>query len=172
MNLPSLLFPRDLLKLLVWVFFKPLSLSLERYLRQIDPRCSVQTSIFTLLRKSWRQSKLRHLLLLTFFDILVTPGLLTAILLAIPALGGINVDQSGVKVSVVWGLIFGLLGGMEWGVWGSMICGIGLGVSLGVFGGVVDIMFTNGGGGIILLMFGVFVGVAWTAAWGASGRVK
>lgn len=134
MNLPPLLFPRDLLKFLYWCFFKPLTL--ERYMQQIDPKYSIQTSIITLWRNHRQQKTVHHLLRLALFHILVTPGLIVGPLLAVFALAGIEIDWLnaiiGGGIGIACGMVWSVIGGWAMSAMLSMIMSIITGTTLGV----------------------------------------
>ncbi len=102
-------FPRDLLRIVVWAYFRPFTL--ERYLQQFDPSLDLDTSLITLWRKGRAHPPLRHLVVLTLFHALVTPWLAFPLAYALQSLG-MAVDYGGVLVGVLWGVLLGVWGGV------------------------------------------------------------
>ncbi len=132
-------FPRDLLRIVYWVYFRPFTL--ERYLQQRAPTLSLDSSLPTLWRKGREHPELRQLVYLTLFHALVTPWLAFP-LAGLLAAGGVPIDWGQVLGGVLWGV----LGGVLWGV----LVGVLWGVLVGVLGGVsedvlVGVSFSLGG---------------------------
>jgi len=165
-----LLFPRDLLRFLYWVFFKPITL--ERYMQRIDPTLKTDTSLIVLWRRSKQYPELRPLLLLTFFHILITPWPVAFLIAGGFALAGFDVYWVGVAVGVALGVAFGVAGGVAGGVAVGVAVGVAFGVALGVAGDVaVGVAFGVAFGVALGVAIGVALGVALGVAGGVTGGV-
>src|SRR6266542_3704285 len=99
-----LLFPRDLLKFLYWVFFKPITL--DRYIHEIDPTLGPDPSMYILRRRSKEHPEFRSLISLSSFHILITPWFVSFIIPLLLVIAGFNVDWLGVVVGVAFGVCF------------------------------------------------------------------
>ncbi len=141
-------FPHDLLRIVVWAYFRPFTL--ERYLQQFDPELKLDSSLITLWRKGREHPPLRHLVVLTLFHALLTPWLAFPLAYALQALG-VAVDYRLMLEGVLEGVLVGVL----LGVLGYVL----LGVLLGVLG--------DGLGGVLLgVLWDVLGGVLWGVLWG------
>ncbi len=197
-NLRPLYFPRDLLRLLYWVYFRPYTL--ERYLRRLDPDLSLKSGLLTLWRRGKAQPLLRHVVALSLFHILVTPWLAFVTILGWRMVGvAVNWEDMtlGILMSMVFGGILGAVGSVGGGIVGGMVLSIVWGVMLGVVKivpavivgvtlsmvvgiglGAVGSMFEDtvlGAIGVPLMLFlavlgGVFGKRAfWALVWGLAG---
>ncbi len=146
-------FPHDLLRIVYWAYARPFTL--ERYLKQFDPKLSLDTGLLTLWRRGREHPPLRHLVYLTLFHALVTPWLAFPLAWGLQALG-----MRVLWVRVLWGVLWGVLVGVGLGesrgeLWGVLLGGLGgalLGGLLGVLGGV-------SGGVLVGVLVGVLGGV-------------
>ncbi len=117
--MPTILkFPQDLLRFLYWVFFKPITL--ENYLRGIDPSVEINTSLITLWRLGTTKPRLRTLVWLSLFHILITPWLLSFPVAGFFALLGYDVNWVGVAGGVAGGVVGGVAVGVAGGVAGGV----------------------------------------------------
>ncbi len=158
-------FPRDLLRVLYWAYFRPFTLA--RYLEQRD--VSLESSLWMLWRHRREYPELRDLVYLTLFHILVTPWL------ALPLAGlrawlGVPVNWDGVLRGVLGGVLTGVLTGMLVGVLGGVLGGGLMGVLWGrlwgvLFSGLVGVLWgvLEGvlWGGLLGVLWGGLVGVLW-----------
>ena len=131
-------FPRDLLRFLYWVFFKPVTL--DHYIYQIDSKVASDAGvfsgigifsnadIFTLWKHSKERPEFRTLIHFAIFHILIMPWPLTFFSANIFMLLGFGVDWFG----VIWGVFVGIACSVIVGV----VFGLTLGVAFGVAGGV------------------------------------
>ncbi|MEW5869567.1 MAG: ATP-binding protein [Chloroflexota bacterium] len=158
---PTLRFPHDLLRLLYWVFFRPITL--ESYIRQMAPGTRRSTGILSLWRRGHQPGyqALGDLLRLAWFHLLLTPWLLGFALAGLLDLAGMEVNWLGVAGGVAGGVVLGVVFGVWYGVASGAAYGVGYGVAGGVWLGV-----TSGAAG------GVALGVALGAALGVRGGVR
>jgi hypothetical protein len=176
-----LLFPRDLLKFLHWLFFKPFTLG--RYMREIEPSLGADTSLYTLWKSRKGHPEVRSLLALSFFHILVTPWLMSFLLTLLLETAGYKIGLFGMLVSMLTG-VMGMLAAMV----GSMLVGVvagvmaGVAVSVGMSAGLVmvrSVMGSVGFGvpeGVVLgvvvgVLGGVMAGVRMSVRFGVLGGV-
>jgi len=171
----TLTFPKDLLRLLYWVFFKPVTL--DRYIHKIDPTLGPDLSLLTLWRRGHDKPELRNLVALTFFYIIITPWLLGAFVVWILSLLGIPVNwfdvAYGVALSVAGGLalsvVFGMAGGVALSVAGGVAFGMAVGVARSVAIGVMAIVAYGVTASVVVgVVFGVAFGVARGVARGVA----
>lgn len=181
--LPPLRFPNDMLRLLYWVFFKPITLT--RYIRQFDPDLRSESSLFTFWLRGKSHPELRDLVGLVFSNILLIPCPVAFLIAGGLAWAGFNINWYGVVGGVVVGVAFGVVGGVVIGVTGGVVVGVTFGVAGGVVGGVavgvvvgvavgvvvnvvVGVAFGVAFGVVVGLMFDVVVGVAFGVAIGVT----
>jgi len=114
----TLRFPRDLLRLLYWLYFKPLTL--RAYVRRIDPELNENLDLWGLSEQQRTDPRVRHLIWLSLALFICVP------LVAVPATGavidllavsGIPVStfdwQVSMRVTLVW-IIGGLFFLIRW----------------------------------------------------------
>jgi len=171
--------PPSTLRLLYWVFFKPLSL--DKYIRSFDPTLSIDSSLITLWRRGKEHPALRRLVLQSLFHILVTPWLLYSLespllllagvspyRIAYGLLVGIGIGMTG---SILFGLAFSVAFGVAFGMVFSITFGIAFGVAVGVAGGTAhgtafSVMFGEVPGTAFKVAFSVAASTALGAAFG------
>ncbi len=126
-------FPRDWLRLLYWVYFRPLTL--ERYIQQFDATLKLDTSLITLWRKGREHPPLRHLAYLTLLYIWLMPWVAFPLAYIVSTIAGwddvlwnivlLGVLWGGVVLGAVWSMLWGVLWGVMWGMaWGT-VWGVG-----------------------------------------------
>lgn len=162
-----LFFPRDLLKLLYWAFFKPFTL--ERYLKQIDPDFDNSTGLIRLWRQRKTHPEIPQLLRLSLFHILITPWPLGFAVAGLFALAGFEVNWPGLALSVMVGVVFGVVAGVVFGVVAGMVFGVAGGVALGVAWSVrVGVAWSVTDGVVLGVAVGMALGVVFGVALGVA----
>lgn len=159
----TLVFPRDLLRILYWVFFRPITL--ERYIKSFDAKLARDTSLFTLWIRGNNYPELRQLVWLCFFHILITPWITGFVTAGVFGLFGYSVNWFILLI----GIVFGVVVGVAVGVLGGGALGVGLGAGLGIAVGVTvgvavgearEVVVGIGDGVAIGAAVGVVLGVA------------
>lgn len=156
-------FPRDILRFLYWVFFKPMTLS--NYMTQIDsslPKYS-NISLFTLWQRRREHPEFTPLIQLSFANIFFMP-LLTFPLAGLLQLSGVEINWFNVMYGVTYGLAFGLTAGVAAGMAAGVAFGVTAGVAAGMAGGVAT-------GMTLEVAYGVAVGIATGITLGVAGGV-
>jgi len=169
---PLLPFWKECLRVLYWVFFKPLTL--RRYVNSLEPDLPKNYSLWQARRKLCSNRKLQGLLWATLFDTLILPWILALLIVPVEArITGSPIDWTrvavgvafGVVIGVVLGVMFGVVADMAFGVvWGvawdigfAVVFGVAVGVTSGVGRGVAfDVAIGTAFG----IAFGITIGVA------------
>lgn len=159
----TLKFPQDILRLLYWVFFKPITL--DRYIHEIDPTLPRAPGLFTLWRRGKTKSELRSLIPLAFFNILVTPWLPGLFLLM--EISPISSPTKWFPYAFGFAVIMFLFAlieliaveafGLAFGVNFSVSVALTIGIYLGVISGA---LVGREASNMLLVAFVVFSGVA------------
>ncbi|NPA26699.1 MAG: hypothetical protein GXO36_03765, partial [Chloroflexi bacterium] len=167
-------FPRDLLRVLYWAYFRPFTLA--RYLEQRG--VSLVSSLWTLWRHRREYPELRDLVYLTLFHMLVTPWsvlLLAGVLAwlgspvswAVALIGGVGSVFIGMLGGALGGMLVGMLWGVLVGVLVSVLWGVLMSVLIGVLAGALgDVLVSMLGSVLVGLWWGVLVSMLVGVPWG------
>jgi hypothetical protein len=182
------------LRLLYWVFFKPITL--QQYFKSIDPhyrpirqRRSILVSV---LVQSWQDSPaVRRAVVDAFWALCIGVVVLSPVGVLVSnqinVLEGLTslsttrlVDNSllsialGVAFGVVGGVLFGVVGGVAGVMTGGVAIGVAFGVAFGMASGVVPLVVFGAAFGVALgvalgVAFGVMAGMAYGVAFSVAG---
>jgi hypothetical protein len=168
MTIPPLCFPRDLLRFFYWLFFRPRTL--ERYLRQIDPKSSDRTPIFGLWRNNHQNESAKHLMWIVLFYLLAFPCLFTSFALVVFALCGVEVNLGWAAIGLAGGVVLGTMCTLVYGVADAALINLVFCIGTGIVGGVASdagvsetINIAAGVAG------GMIFGLIWDEEWGVAG---
>ena len=98
-------FPRDTLRFLYWVFFKPTTIN--QYLRAIDIQYGKSIDIYIIWQRRKKVPQFVPLIKLVSFHVLVTPWLLTLLAAIGFSLANIEVNLFALILWTAAGIVFG-----------------------------------------------------------------
>jgi len=186
----TLTFPKDILRLLYWIYFKPFTL--RRYVRHLDPRLDEKLELWQVQERTSSVPELRNLAWLWWALLAIAPmsvtivvglaievissfhwerGLCAAIVYTVGLLFGnwlrwrVTDERIVLIVSSVSGLVFGLIFGVAIGLRFDRTVGFVFGMAFGIAGGLA----INPAGGLAVVLASVLaVGLAFGLPFGLA----